>query len=94
MDNFVTQRFDVINDLFKSMGLPKLLKDAEKKAKRKNLLKIVKNGIDRRHEIVHNGDVTDYGRLRDINHKQIRTRLINIQTLVNQCESIINKRFK
>lgn len=91
-ETYVTQKFDVIDDLFLSLGLKDLTVNAEKKAKRKNLRKIVENAIERRHEIVHGGDLNKYDKLQSVNYKEFKTRLASIELIILKCEEIINSR--
>lgn len=46
LEKFVTQKFDTIDDLFLSMSLKDLCKNAEKKSKRINLCRRIEIAIE------------------------------------------------
>ncbi len=92
LERLVTQRFDSIDKLFNSFTIKDLSKKAEKKARRKNLLKIVENAVKRRHAIVHKGDLNKHDKLRPIKLSEIKTRLRDIATYVEHCDDIINSK--
>ncbi len=75
LERIVTQRFSAIDKLFKSYEIKALSKTAQKKARRKILLKVVENAVKRRNEIVHKGDLNNHDKLRPIKLSEIKTRL-------------------
>jgi hypothetical protein len=86
----VTQRIDVIDELFLAYGLKDFCHHVEKKAGRKNLLAAVRNLVGRRHEIVHKGDLNSHGRLQIIDAAQTRRRIMNIVTFVASADEILH----
>lgn len=94
LENHVTQKMKVINKLFLCIGIKNLSKKAEKKSKRKTLIRSVEIAINRRHSIVHGGDLNNHGNLKKIKISETITRLKNIRLLVYKCEEIINSRLE
>jgi len=94
LEKFVTQKFDTIDDLFLSMSLKDLCKNAEKKSKRINLCRRIEIAIEWRHKIVHKGDLNDHGNLCTITDKDTEKRLKEIKLFVEKCDEIINSRIK
>lgn len=94
LDRHVTQRFDAIDKLFQSYGIKQLCSHAEKKVGRTKLLIRISKLIERRHAIVHNGDLTNHGQLRSINFNDVEKRLSDISLLVDSCDQIITSRAK
>ena len=94
LDRHTTQRLDVIDRLFLSMGLKDLCKNASAKAGRKNLCRRIEIAVERRHDVVHEGDLNAHGNLRAIDADDINGRLQDIKLLVEKCDEIINSRIK
>lgn len=89
LEREVTQKTNKIDELFKSYGLIGLSENAEKKAKRKNLVTSIEKLVERRHQIVHRGDISPQGKLREIDHKKTYNQVINLVTWVSACDEII-----
>jgi hypothetical protein len=89
LEKHVSQRVEVIDELFLSYGLKDFCNHVQRKAKRKNLLKSVRLLVDRRHEIAHKGDVNSYGRLQKITPTQIKARVLNLVTFVASADEIL-----
>jgi len=89
LSKHVTQRFEVVDDLFKVYGIPNLSDDAQGLADRKTLKKRVKKTVKRRHSIAHNGDYNRHYRLRDVNSDAIQKQIDEIELFVEKCEELI-----
>ena len=83
------QRFHVIDDLFKSYGLSNLCENAQKRTRRKRLLRSIEILVERRHAIVHEGDLDRYGRLSSFDFKGMRNRVANLLAFVMAADGII-----
>ena len=92
LERYTTQKTDVINSLFIAYGIKDLCGNAQKYAKRRNLIKRVEILTDRRHQIVHEGDVNSQGKLNRIVENRVRAQLKDIKVFVDAAHSIIDKR--
>ncbi len=92
--DYTTQKFHVIDDLFKSIGIANLTVNAEKKAKKKILRTSVEKLVRRRHVIVHAGDVDSRGNLRALDPYDALKRIDNVKLLVEKADEIIEKRLQ
>ena len=86
---YTTQRFEVIDQLFLPFRLKKFTQNAEAKSKKKLLKASVENLISRRHEIVHDGDYTAHGKIKDIEPNVIRKRIIQLESLVTCMDQVL-----
>lgn len=91
LSKHVTQRFDVIDELFKVYGILNLSDNAQGLASRKTLKRRVEKTVKRRHSIAHNGDYNKHYRLRDINADAIKKQIEEIELFVEKCEELITK---
>jgi len=89
LDRHVTQRINVINDLFSTYRIKKLCGNTERKVKRKNLCREVELLVERRHKIVHDGDLNQHGKPTQISGTWVRNRLRDVQKLVGACDEIL-----
>lgn len=85
----VTQRVEVIDELFLSYGLKDFCRHVQARARRKNLLASIRNLVERRHQIAHKGDVNSHGRLQAVVPSQIRTRVMHVVTFVSAADEIL-----
>lgn len=85
----VTQRVEVIDELFLAYGLKGFCHHVQNKAKRKTLLASIRNLVDRRHQIAHKGDLNSHGRLRKIAPAQMRTRVMHVVKFVAAADEIL-----
>lgn len=91
LDRVVTQRFTVIDKLFLCFGIKDLCDNAQGVTGKRRLLRSVELHIERRHKIVHEGDVNDHGRLRDIKAPVTIGRIGHLIEFVSACEFLIDK---
>jgi len=89
---YTTQRFDVIDKLFLPYRLKNITQNAEAKSGKKSLQTSVEKLIARRHEIVHDGDYNGHGKIKDIDAGQIKKRIIHLEILVTNMDSILCSR--
>lgn len=94
LEKLVTQRFEAINGLYKCYSIPSLSDGIEKRTKRATLLPSIKIIINRRHAIVHAGDLNSHGKVSSFNHKQMEKRLKHIELFVKTADEILDDRFK
>lgn len=90
LDRYTTQKFESIDSLFKSVGLPKLSEHTSRKAKRTTLKRSIELLVERRHAIVHEGDLNKYGRPSDFKWTEMAKRLADLQLFVDTADSIID----
>jgi hypothetical protein len=88
--DYTTQREHKIDDLFATIGLNKLSVHAQKKSKRKGLLKSISILVDRRNSIVHAGDMSRRGKLQKIEPESVAKRLKDLEIFINNCNEIID----
>lgn len=91
LSKHVTQRFNVIDDLFKVYGIQNLSDNAQGLSGRKTLKRRVEKTVKRRHSIAHNGDYNSHHRLRDIKSGTIKKQIKDVELFVNKCEALISK---
>jgi len=84
-----TQKYNVIDDLFKLYHLPKLTENAERRSGRIKLRRSVEILIERRHEIAHNGDYNRHGKINDISSETVYRRINDLEILVSNMDFII-----
>jgi RiboL-PSP-HEPN len=87
-----TQRFAAIDELFISIGLKDLCKNAEKKTGYKSLNTRIEALVLKRHEIAHEADINSHGRIRAIDLAKIKRRIADLSKFVHACDDIINSR--
>jgi len=91
-DRYTTQRFDAIDDLFKTIGLPNLCQNAEGIVGRTTLRTSIAKLVEKRHEIVHDADINSHIRPRGITLSTTRKRVRDIKLFVEACNSILENR--
>jgi hypothetical protein len=87
---YTTQKMDAIDELFKSYAIAKLSNHAQSYSKRKNLLKTVANAVERRHAIVHEGDMNSHGSPCKLKSTTVSHYISAIEKYVHSAESILN----
>ena len=94
LDRVVAQKFAVIDELFLCFGYKDFTHNVQKRTHRKRMLRTIEILIERRHDIVHDGDVDSMGRLKPLSIKQTRKRLKELARFVWYSERIINRQMK
>lgn len=93
LSRVTTHRSSVINDLFVSVGLKDLTRNAQRRAGRQNLEKRIQNLVDLRNEIAHEAHVNAHGNTKIITSEDIRSRIEDVELFVENCDAIINNKF-
>jgi RiboL-PSP-HEPN len=88
--DYTTQRDHKIDDLFETIGLNSLSKNAQKRSGRKNLLKSISILVDRRNDIVHAGDLSRRGKLQTIDPESTKKRFRDLEIFITNCDEIVN----
>ncbi|MBN2537494.1 hypothetical protein JXB37_04360, partial [candidate division WOR-3 bacterium] len=86
---YVTQDLKRINSLYAAYALPGICARAERKAGRKTLCRNVNAAVQRRHAIVHAGDIKRRGGLNPIEPGWTQRRLADLRMLVQYCDAIV-----
>ena len=90
--SYTTQKFDVIDQIFKPYRLKKITDNAASKSGRKSIKRSVGKLVERRHQIAHAGDYNGHGRIVDIDEEQIGKRIHHLEILVENMDDIICNR--
>lgn len=90
--SYTTQKFEVIDQIFRPYRLKKITENAAKKSGTFSIKKSVGKLVERRHQIAHAGDYNAHGRIVDINEEQIGKRIVHLELLVTQMDEILCKR--
>jgi hypothetical protein len=90
LDGYVTQRFDRIDELFLAYGLKDFILNVEKSLKQSTYRQVIASLIERRHEIAHNGDYDESGKLRPIESETVKQQIEVLKEFVAQSEKMIN----
>ena len=88
LERYTTQRAEVIDKLFLCYGLKNLCSNAQKKVKRKNLIRRIELLVERRHKIVHDGDLNSHNRLNKIDHEEVLRQLKDVKVFVDSAHAI------
>ena len=91
LDNHVTQRSEVIDELFLSYHLKDFSENIERLQNRRTLISSIRNAVTRRHQIVHEGDINSRGKLNSLTLKDIRRKLKDIVVFVAGADEILQK---
>ena len=91
-DKYTTQRFDAIDDLFKTIGLPNLCQNAEGIVGRTTLRTSISKLVEKRHEIVHDADINSHVRPRSISLETTQRRVGDIKLFIEACNTILENR--
>lgn len=91
-DSYTTQKFDVIDQIFKPYRLKKITENAAKKSGKESIKKSVGKLVERRHQIAHAGDYNSHGRIVVIDEEQIGKRIKHLEILVTEMDEILCNR--
>jgi len=94
LETIVTQRFEAIDGLYKCYSIPSLSKAVEKRTKRTTLLPSIKTVVNRRHRIVHGGDLNSHGKITPFNPLDMEKRLKKLNLFVKTADEILDNRFE
>lgn len=90
--SYTTQKFDVIDQIFKPYRLANITENAARKSKKTSIKMSVGKLVERRHEIAHAGDYNRHGRINDIDEEQIAKRIKHLELLVSNMDEILCNR--
>jgi len=91
-DSYTTQKFDVIDQIFKPYRLANITENAARKSGKLSIKKSVGKLVERRHQIAHAGDYNKHGRIVDIDEEQIAKRIKHLELLVTSMDEILCNR--
>jgi hypothetical protein len=94
LSDYTAQRFAAIDELFLTLGLRDISKHSAGKAGRATLLRSVEKLVERRHCIVHEGDLNRHGRLTAIDGRTILKRLRDTTLFVQHADALITTAVK
>ncbi len=83
-----------IEHLYTCYGMANIIQDAVGKAERKRLWQSVNKLIRRRHQVAHQADYLNAGKLDEIGEKEIEMRLGHVRKLVDSINDVLCLRFK
>jgi len=86
-----TQRFQVVDDLFACFGLKDMCHNAQGLLGRKRIMRSVEILVQRRHQIVHEGDINRHNKLRPIKPTATLKRFKDMFLFVGACDILIKK---
>jgi len=89
LDQHTTQRTKVIDELFLAYNLKNFSDNVQKLKKRRNLLITIELLVERRHKIAHEGDLNSYGKLNNVNLREIRRRIEDVVKYVSGADEIL-----
>ena len=90
--SYTTQRTDVIDNLFKSIGITDFSGNAQKIVKRKNLTATIQSLVKKRNFIAHEGDINTHGNTRAISVEKVENQISCLELFVKGAEELIKKR--
>ena len=90
--SYTTQKFDVIDQIFKPYRLANITKNAAQKSGRSSIKTSVGKLVERRHQIAHAGDYNRHGRIVDIDEEQIAKRIKHLELMVTNMDEILCNR--
>lgn len=90
--SYTTQKFDVIDEIFKPYRLANITKSAAQKSGRPSIKTSVGKLVERRHQIAHAGDYNRHGRIVDIDEQQIAKRIKHLELMVTNMDEILCNR--
>lgn len=93
-ERYTTQRADVIDRLFVAYGLKNFSQNIQRSAHRTLLVRRVELLTERRHQIVHEGDLNAHGHLQDIDADKVDRQLKDLKLFVDKAQALSEKRMR
>ena len=90
--SYTTQKFDVIDQIFRPYRLTKITENAAKRSGKISIKASVGKLVERRHQIAHAGDYNRHEKIIDINEDQIAKRIKHLELLVTNIDEILCNR--
>ncbi|MDH3890616.1 MAG: hypothetical protein OEV49_05995 [candidate division Zixibacteria bacterium] len=91
VERITTQRFDAVDDLFVCLGFKNMCQNAQGLLGRSRIKRSVEILVERRHQIVHDGDINRHDRLRPIGTVTTLKRLKDLNLFVGACDILTRK---
>ncbi|EGQ7692055.1 hypothetical protein D0810_18840 [Vibrio cholerae] len=91
-EKFVTQKFDVIDELYVGFSLKNLSSNAAKKTGYATCLSSIGKLVEKRHQIAHEGDMNKHGKIRKINPQEVQKRFAMLRRFVRAADEIIESK--
>lgn len=92
LEKVTTQRAQVIDELFLAYGLRDFTHHCQRRLKRTTLVASVNRLVERRHCIVHEGDLNSHGRLRPLERGDVVKRMQHLRALVESAHILSEAR--
>lgn len=92
--NYTTQRTDVIDQLFESIGLADFTENAQKIVGRSNLKTRIRTLVKKRNFIAHGGDLNSHGQPRKIDADYVEGQISDLELFIEGAEKLIKLRLK
>ena len=89
LEKKVTQTTNVIDDLFLAFDLKNFTQHIAQLKRRKTLLRSIRNAVNRRHKIAHDGDINSHGNLNPITRRDVQHKLKDIVLFVAGADQIL-----
>ncbi len=94
LEDYVTQEFSRIDELFLSFGIKDLTNNAARKTGTRTIGRSIQTGIKRRHGIVHAGDLNHFGKPVPITARFVEKKIKYMRLFIKACDEIINSATK
>jgi ATP-dependent helicase/DNAse subunit B len=91
LEKFTTQKAHIIDELFLALGIKDFTKHAQGIVKYRGLLSKIEHIVERRHEIVHDGDLNSYGKMRRISAREVAGYTNDIAAFIGGSERLCSK---
>jgi hypothetical protein len=91
LERTVTQKFSAIDGLFTAFGLNDFCQNVQSKCGKRRLLRSIELLVQRRHEIVHEGDLNAKGVLQPVGSKEVLMRVKHMDTFVSCADGLLNE---
>jgi len=93
-EKYVTQRFERIDKLFLSYGFKDFSNRVQRSIGRRNMVRRVEKLVQRRHDIVHDGDMNSRGCLQPVDVTEFITRISDLIDFVRAADKMIMSKLK
>jgi hypothetical protein len=91
LEKYTTQKFAAIDELYRCLGLSDLTSHAERRTNRKRLKISIAALVERRHAIVHGGDLNKHGHLEDFDWRKMERRMQDLLLFVDSADELITR---
>jgi len=91
LERYVTQKVKKIDELFSAYCINDFCSCVQGRVGRKTLLRSVELLVERRHQIVHNGDLNSHGRLQQVAPQEFLRRIKDVGTFVMAADEFLGE---